>query len=79
VGLVLRSGVVLAAIGIAIGVALALFGGRWLEPHLFETSARDAGVLVTVGSTMLVTAVVAGSIPALRATRISPTEALRAD
>jgi predicted permease len=79
VGLVLRSGVVLAAIGIAIGVALALFGGRWLEPHLFETSARDAGVLAAVGSTMLVTAVVAGSIPALRATRISPTEALRAD
>lgn len=79
VQLVLRSGFVLAAIGVALGLALALISGRWLEPHLFETSARDAGVLAAVTTCILVTAAFAGWMPARRATRISPTEALRTE
>jgi hypothetical protein len=77
VRLVLRSGVVLAATGVALGLVLALIGGRWIEPHLFEASVRDAGVMLAVASSLLVTAAVAGWVPALRATRISATEALR--
>jgi predicted permease len=77
--LVLRGGIGLAAVGVALGLALALAAGRWLEPHLFETSARDAGVASAVALVMLVTAALAGWLPARRATRISPTEALRAE
>jgi predicted permease len=79
VGLVLRSGFALAAAGVVLGLALALIAGRWLEPHLFETSARDARVLLAVAAGILATAAVAGWMPARRATRISPTEALRAE
>jgi predicted permease len=77
--LVVRSGVLLAAIGVALGITCALIVAPWLEPHLFETTARDAGVLAGVGAGMLATAAVAGLLPAARATRISPTEALRVD
>ena len=79
VGLVLRSGFLLAATGVILGLCLAIIGGRWLEPHLFETSTRDTGVLLAVATGILATAAVAGWIPARRATQISPTEALRAE
>jgi hypothetical protein len=79
VRLVMRGGVALAAIGVALGLSLAVAAGRWLEPHLFETSASDTGVLLSVAAGMLATAAVAGWLPARRATRISPTEALRAE
>ena len=77
VGLVLRSGLALAATGVAIGLGLALAVGRWLQPYLFETSTRDAGVLLVVAATVLATAALAGWLPARRASRISPSEALR--
>jgi len=79
VGLVLRSGLTLASAGAALGLLVALAAGRWLEPHLFETSAREPGVLITVAAAMLATAAVAGWLPARRAARISPSEALRAE
>lgn len=79
VGLVLRSGFVLAAAGVVLGLALALIAGRWIEPHLFQTSSRDGLVLLVVAAGILATAAVAGWLPARRATRISPTEALRAE
>jgi predicted permease len=79
IGLVLRSGLTLAAMGAALGLAAALIAGHWLEPHLFETSARDLRVLVVVATAMLATAAVAGWLPARRAARISPSEALRAE
>jgi predicted permease len=79
VGLVMRSGVLLGAVGVALGLGLALLAGPWLEPHLFETSARDAAVLAGVAAGILGTAAVAGWLPARRASRISPTEALRAE
>ena len=79
VGLVVRSGLLLAAIGVAIGLAFAVVGGRWLEPHLFETSANSVPVLAGVAAALLTTAALAGWLPALRASRISPTEALRTE
>jgi predicted permease len=77
--LVLRNGLALAVTGVAAGLVIALIGGRWLEPHLFDTSARDGGVLAAVAAVLIITAVVAGWVPALRATRISPSEALRVE
>jgi ABC-type lipoprotein release transport system permease subunit len=50
-----------------------------LQPHLFETAAIDATVMFMVAAGLMITAASAGWVPARRATRISPTEALRSD
>jgi predicted permease len=79
IALVLRSGIVLAGAGVLVGLALAGIGGRWLQPHLFETVPGDAAVMSLVAVVLMITAAIAGSVPAWRATRISPTEALRSE
>ncbi len=79
VGLVMRSGIALAAAGVAVGLGIALVAGPWLEPHLFDTSARDVTVMVLVAAVLLATAAVAGWVPARRATHVDPTEALRTE
>jgi ABC-type antimicrobial peptide transport system permease subunit len=50
-----------------------------LQPHLFETVPGDAAVMSLVAVVLMITAAIAGSVPAWRATRISPTEALRSE
>jgi len=77
--LVLRSGLTLAAAGVAAGLAIAAYAGAWLQPYLFETSPRGAAVLAGVAAILLATAAAAGWLPARRAARISPTDALRAE
>jgi hypothetical protein len=77
--LVLHSGVTMAVAGIVIGTAVALLAGRFIAPLLFETSPRDPLVLGGVGAVLLAVAVLASVVPALRATRVDPMEALRTD
>lgn len=79
IALVVRSGLALVTTGVAVGLALALVSGRWLEPHLFQTSGRDAVVMAGVAAALIATSLAAGWIPARRASRISPTEALRTE
>ena len=69
----------LATLGILIGLTISVLGGRRLEAQLYETSAADPPALIAVGTTLLLVALVAGWIPARRALRISPTEALRSE
>ena len=76
---VVRAGTGLAGVGILAGLALAVVGGHWLEPHLFETRASDPIVAGGVVLTLLSVALLAGWIPARRAARVNPTEALRAE
>lgn len=77
--LVVSGSASLAALGIAVGLVIALVGRRWLEPQLFETSASDPLVFITVVCVLQGVALLAGWLPARRASRISPTEALRAE
>jgi predicted permease len=79
VGLVLREALVITGIGLAIGAGGALALGRWAAPMLFDTSPRDPLILGTVSVVMLLTAIAASLLPALRASRIDPASALRAD
>jgi predicted permease len=78
-GQVLRSSIAIASGGVALGLIAALLAGRFLEPLLFRTSARDPRVIVAVGVLMLGVAVVAAVVPAVRASRIAPASALRSD
>jgi predicted permease len=77
--LALHAGVRLAAIGVAVGLALALAGGRAVRALLFEVSATDPITLVAVGTVLLGAAVLASWLPARRATLVSPAEVLRGD
>jgi ABC-type antimicrobial peptide transport system permease subunit len=78
-GLVIRRGVLYAAVGIAAGVLAALFLTRLMEGLLFGVVPRDPATFIAVTAILLAIAVVASLIPALRAARLDPLEALRSD
>jgi len=75
--LVIGRGVRLIGIGVALGWVLAVLGGRWIEPLLFQQRAVDLVVYVSVGATLLLVALVASGIPAWRASGTDPASALR--
>ncbi len=79
VRLVVGQGVRLALIGVVTGLAIALGAARWVEPLLFQQSATDLVTYAVVGGTMLAVAVAASLVPALRAARVDPATALRAE
>ncbi|HEX2167597.1 MAG TPA: FtsX-like permease family protein, partial [Longimicrobiales bacterium] len=79
VAMIVRQGVGLVVIGVLIGAALALASGPLLEPLLFETAGRDALVIGAVAALLFAVAVLASIIPAARAGRTDPLQALRAD
>ena len=69
----------LLAIGIATGLALAVVGTRLLGSLLFEVGPLDLLTFVIATATLGSVAVGAIAIPAVRASHVAPTEALRAD
>jgi len=79
VRLMLGEGAVMAAIGLALGVAGALALSRSMTALLFGISGTDpltyAGVTLVLG----VIALVASGVPALGAARVDPAKAIRAD
>jgi len=77
VRLVLREGLRLSAVALAVGLAAALVAGRFVAPLLFETSPRDPLILSAVAALLLLTSVAASALPARRAARVDPTRALR--
>jgi predicted permease len=75
--LVLKQVGTMAAIGATLGLGAALALGRVAESLLYGLSGRDPWVIATA-ATILIAVVLAGSwLPARRASRIAPTEALR--
>jgi putative ABC transport system permease protein len=79
IGLVVGRAARLAAIGGIIGVVAAFFATRSLGTLLYGVSASDPVTYVTVPLAFLVVALAASYAPALRATRVDPVNALRAD
>ena len=69
----------MALLGVAIGLVIVLWAGRFIAPLLFETSPRDVGVLLGGAGTLLAVSILASAVPALRAKRVNPIEALRSD
>jgi ABC-type antimicrobial peptide transport system permease subunit len=75
--MVLREVLVLAALGLAIGAPLALGISRVVQSFLFGLKPTDPGAMAISVSILAVAVLVAGYVPARRASRIEPTVALR--
>ena len=76
-GLVVKQGMELAAVGIAAGLAGALLLTRLMNSLLFGVSATDALTFSAVAAVMAGVALLASYVPARRATRLDPLAALR--
>jgi len=77
--MVVAQGMGLAAVGVAIGMVAAFALSRLIETLLFGVTARDPVVFVAVPVVLTVVALLAVWLPALRATRIDPIDALRCE
>jgi len=78
-GLVLGEGARLAAIGLGLGIGLALLSGRALQGVLFGVTARDPLMLGAVSLVVAIATLLACYIPGRRAVRVDPMVALRAE
>ena len=79
VRLVVRDGFRFALVGVAIGSLVALWAAHWIEPLLYAESPRDPVVFGLVCFVLLLVAVLASAVPALRAARVNPTTALKTE
>jgi predicted permease len=77
--LVMREALVLALVGAVVGVVLALAGGRFVAGFLHDMQPTDPLAVSAAAALMLLTAAATGYLPARRAARVDPIQALRAE
>ncbi len=77
VRMILRRVIVLAAAGMAIGVPAALFASRLVASFLFGMKANDPRALLLAAAILFAAALLAGYVPARKASRIDPATAIR--
>jgi ABC-type antimicrobial peptide transport system permease subunit len=75
--LVLKQGRTLAIVGAAIGVTVAYLSGRIVSSRLYDVQASDPVVLIGATVFVLAMALVATTVPAIRASRLKPSAVLR--
>jgi predicted permease len=78
-GMFVRHGLVLSGIGAACGLAAAFALSRLMKSLLFDVSPADPVTYVSVSAGLIVAAMLASYLPARRATKVDPVEALRAE
>ncbi|MGH9203670.1 MAG: ABC transporter permease, partial [Vicinamibacterales bacterium] len=79
VAMILRQGVRLALMGVAVGIVGAGSAARVLQSLLYQTSAIDPASYAAVAVFVLLVASSAATLPAVRAARVTPMTALRED
>jgi ABC-type antimicrobial peptide transport system permease subunit len=77
VGMILRQALRLAGAGVLFGVAGALLLTRFMEQMLYGVTPTDLPTFVQIALLTLVVSAVAAFLPARRASRVDPMEALR--
>jgi predicted permease len=75
--LVMREVLVLLAIGLAIGVPAAMALGRYVGAALYGIQPRDPAIAIAAIALLTTVSAIAGLIPARRASRIDPVQAMR--
>jgi predicted permease len=76
---VVFTGTRLAILGVLLGLAVSLVAARFARPLLYQVDGAGPTVLGGVALLLMVVAVIASLVPGLRATRVDPMEALRAE
>jgi predicted permease len=77
--MILRESLMLATVGIAIGVAAAVAAGRFIASMLFELSPVDPLTYGAAGGVLVAVALIAAAAPAWRASRVNAVTALKAE
>jgi predicted permease len=77
--LVLQRGLALGSIGIVVGAVSSVFATRLIADLLFKVKPLNGPIFVVVTLVLLAVSVLATLMPALRAAKVSPMEALRAE
>lgn len=77
--MILKQGMTLAGTGIAVGVVAAFLMSRLMQSLLYQVQPGDSGTFLVVPLVLIVVALLASLLPALRATRVSPLVALRSE
>jgi len=75
--MILREGLVVTSMGVAVGFALSLLAGKVLASVLYKVSGTDPLVFLTVTAVLGVVSLLACYLPARRASRVDPMVALR--
>jgi ABC-type antimicrobial peptide transport system permease subunit len=76
-GLVLRQGMTLAGVGLLVGLALAVGAAKLVSGFLLGAGAADPFAFVVAAGTLALVTLVASYVPARRASKVDPIEALR--
>jgi ABC-type antimicrobial peptide transport system permease subunit len=75
--MVIRQSLVLVAIGLALGIPAARWGTRLVQSLLFDLSPADPTTLVVSVLILIGVSLIAAYVPARRASRVDPVDALR--
>ena len=78
-GLVMRGGLALVAVGLAAGIVAAMFATRLLAGALYGVNRLDPATFGGVAAVLLAAGMLASYLPARRATRVDPIGALRSE
>jgi predicted permease len=76
---VIGEGVRVVLVGVAVGVALTLAAGRLIASLLYGVQPNDVSAMLLAASALLLVAIVAALVPAIRAARADPLAALRSE
>ena len=79
VRLVVRGGLRLVVLGVILGGIISLWASRWIAALLFDETASDPTIYVSVAAILVGVSFIATAVPALRASRVDPNVALRAE
>jgi predicted permease len=77
VRMVLKEVAILSGIGVGIGLPLTWWLGQLVQSQLYGVAPRDPSTLALATLSLVAVALAAGAVPALRASRVSPTSVLR--
>jgi putative ABC transport system permease protein len=77
--MVIGQGVALAGMGAAAGIVVALVATRLLRSLLYEVTPSDPATFIGIVALVAIAAVLASWLPARRAARVQPVEALRGE
>jgi predicted permease len=77
--LVVRDAAAMVALGVAVALPLVWAAGRFVRSQLFGVGAMDAATVASASALVATAALAAAALPARRAARVTPVEALRVD